>query len=306
MTIIIVRIVRCVCIAFLFGCQAATAQTPTFYYSAYPTGTNGSAANGVEFREQCLYTAADFPGLPAGRVKAIYIRVADTYATGTTGKCVMEAFMAKIGNVADSSFKTTYDTFRTGLTTIYGPDTFSFPCTGVSGQWIKIPVTKGNFHYNPEGAKFAVEVAAGPQSSGNYASFPRILNSNPSKGNLRLIYAFKRTNKMGSIIWPGMDLGFDLGQPAEVEAFSNITSTGLFPNPSTDGRFNISLAAQRPLDGLTITVTSATGQRILQHQYADAGRSVFKEIDLGPVAPGIYFVEIMADRERIVRRVVVQ
>lgn len=306
MTSMIVRIVGCVCLTFWTGILAATAQTPTFYYSAYPTGTNGSAANGVEFKEQCLYTAADFPGMPAGRVKAIYIRVADTYATGTTGKCVMEAFTAKIGNIADSSFKTTYDTFRTGLTTIYGPDTFSFPCAGVSGLWIKIPVTKGNFHYNPEGAKFAVEVGAGPQPPGNYASFPRILNSNPSKGNMRLIYAFKRNNKMGSIGYAGMDLGFDLGQPAEVEAFSNITSIGLFPNPSTDGRFNISLEVQRTLEGLTITVTSATGQRILQRQYANAGRSVFEEIDIGPVAPGVYFAEIMADGERIVRRVVVQ
>src|SRR5690606_31937391 len=155
---------------------------------------------------------------------------------------------ARIGYVGDRSFRNTYDTFRTCLITMYGTDTFAFPCTGAEGLWFRILVIKLSFRYYPLRSMCVFEIVWRPQPAISLVRFPHIINSKPPKGNhLLLIFAYKQSNKVGSIIQAGMDLGFDLGQPAGVEAFSNISSAGLFPNPCTDGRFNISLDAQRPI-----------------------------------------------------------
>jgi len=102
-----------------------------------------------------------------------------------------------------------------------------------------------------------------------------------------------------------MDIGFDL-LPVGVSELSNIRGIGLFPNPATDGRFNISLDAKQAIKEIAVTVTDITGREVLSRQYANPGSSFFEEINLSGAARGMYFVRIVADGEVISRRVSIQ
>ena len=102
-----------------------------------------------------------------------------------------------------------------------------------------------------------------------------------------------------------LDFGFDVATTG-VGTPGNITSFGLFPNPSTDGRFNVSFDAAKAVSETVISVTNATGQLVAQRKYRSKSSSFFEEMSLGTGAKGIYFVEVLADGERIVRKVVVE
>jgi predicted outer membrane repeat protein len=80
----------------------------------------------------------------------------------------------------------------------------------------------------------------------------------------------------------------------------------VYPNPSINGRFNISLDAKQPLKEVSISVTDITGRQVLSRQYANPGKSFFEEINLSGAARGMYFVRIAADGEVISRRVSIQ
>lgn len=80
----------------------------------------------------------------------------------------------------------------------------------------------------------------------------------------------------------------------------------LFPNPATDGRFNISLDAKQAMKEVSITISDITGRQVLSRQYQNPGKSFFEEINLSGVAPGMYFVRIAADGEVVSRRVSVE
>jgi hypothetical protein len=102
-----------------------------------------------------------------------------------------------------------------------------------------------------------------------------------------------------------MDLGFDIAGVG-VGTISNITSFGLFPNPCTDGRFNVSFDAHQSISEATLALTNAMGQTVLGRTYHDVGISFFKEVDISSLANGLYFLEITVDGERLVRRLAVQ
>lgn len=292
------------CMSFL-----ANAQTPAYTYSAWTTGMALSGPNIQEYKQQCIYTSKDFPTMPSGRVKAIYWRIPVNYWTSNTNGsplCYFPNLSLKMGYSADTAFKLTgLDSFRTNLVNLYGPDTFRTPCSGSAGDWIKIPVTKGNFQYTPE-KPFIVEIAIWPKISGT-AGYPSMMGSH-SPGTYRrslyeLNHAATTTFSGGNI---GMDLGIDLGNPSEVVDLSNITSIGLFPIPTTNGRFNVSLDSKDAMKEITITVSSITGQQVLSREYHNAGNSFFQELNMADAAKGIYFVRIAADGEVLTRRIVVE
>ncbi len=93
--------------------------------------------------------------------------------------------------------------------------------------------------------------------------------------------------------------------PNSVDEISNIKGLSLYPNP-TDGRFNVVYTSHRPVENAVITVSNVTGHRILQQQYQNTGTEFMTEVDLSQMARGVYFVELRADDERVIRRVVVK
>jgi hypothetical protein len=91
----------------------------------------------------------------------------------------------------------------------------------------------------------------------------------------------------------------------DVPHLGNISRLLLYPNP-TEGRFSLSFAAHKTVDRATVTVTSITGQTVLEQQYSNAGKEFVAELDLTAMPRGIYLVELKADNERLIRKVIVQ
>lgn len=98
---------------------------------------------------------------------------------------------------------------------------------------------------------------------------------------------------------------FRKGFKTSVGEIANLKDLALFPNPTT-GRFSISFTANTAVKDLQINITNMTGQQIMQQEYKNAGNSFVKELDLGNVARGVYFVEIKADGEKTIRKIVVR
>jgi hypothetical protein len=78
----------------------------------------------------------------------------------------------------------------------------------------------------------------------------------------------------------------------------------IYPNPG-GGHLTISLGG--PAAGQVLVVVRAiTGQEILRQQYEHTGSQSSKTLDISAAAKGIYFVELVAEGQRIVRSVTVQ
>lgn len=283
-------------------------QTPAYTYSDGPN-TQVGGHNIQHFKVQCIYTSKQFPTMPAGRVKAIYFRTPRDYTiVNQNGAplCYFPNLSMKMGYSADTMFKTNaLDSFRTNLVTLYGPDTFRVPCSGPKGTWIKIPVTKGNFQYNPK-EPFIVEIAIWPKVVGT-SSYPGMTSTYYPGSYRTSMYAFDHT---ATTTYNGgnssMDLGIDLGAPSEIVDQGNVTAVGLFPNPATDGRFTLSLEAKAAIRQVGVTVSTPTGHQIMTKTFSNVNTSFFEELGIGSVAPGLYFVRIEADGDVITRRLVIQ
>lgn len=98
---------------------------------------------------------------------------------------------------------------------------------------------------------------------------------------------------------------FRKGWKTSVGEIANLKDLALFPNP-TSGRFSISFNATSAVNDLQIGITNITGQQIMQQEYKNVGHSFTKELDLSTAARGVYFVEIKADGEKTVRKIVVR
>ena len=297
-------------LSFLLHFHIGNAQKPQFAYTYYPAppgtsvGGYGFSQNNIGVKIQSIYYPTDLPGMPAGFVEAVYVRIGNNsfHALSTN----YPAFTVKMGYTNDSTFPNgpgKYDTFKTGLTTVYGPATFVTTLVDTIGYWVKIPVN-GTWSYSTE-RKFVVEIAMGPKN--DTLSFD-LMVINPGKRNkwrsmgdqrdsIRSYYGFRTISPM--------DIGFDI-KSVGVSERSLISSAGIFPNPATGGHFNVSLEGTRALGMVHVEIINALGQSVLSQSYAGVSTAFFQSIDGSGLAPGIYQVTISAGGERIVRRVSIQ
>jgi len=85
-----------------------------------------------------------------------------------------------------------------------------------------------------------------------------------------------------------------------------IDYVSLYPNPS-NGKFIVSVGAPKNMGDIRISVTSITGKQILNASYQAAHTKFVKELDLGNVAKGVYFVEVnTVSGARMVQKLIVQ
>ncbi len=86
---------------------------------------------------------------------------------------------------------------------------------------------------------------------------------------------------------------------------NNVKVLSLYPNP-TSGVATVSYTSDVVVKELELTITNTTGQVISKKVYKAPGKSFTTDVDLSGVARGVYFVELKADGERIVRKLVTQ
>ena len=79
----------------------------------------------------------------------------------------------------------------------------------------------------------------------------------------------------------------------------------LYPNP-TDGRTLLGINSSREIRSISIQIKSITGQLVFAQQAEHVGSKYSASLDLSTQARGIYFVEMIADGERITRKLIVR
>ena len=191
------------------------------------------------------------------------------------------------------------DTFFVDLPLIFSASTFIVPGADTENKWIKIPANAGNFFYDRT-STFVVELMQGPASPQNGIDLNAEFSSTP-----RTLRGFRDSVTSTGANSAITDFGFDIA-PTGVDDARIITSFGLFPNPASDGRFNISFDAGLPVREVKIGITNVIGHRISVLQFHNIGTSFFKEINMSDAPKGVYFIEILADGDRLTRRVVMQ
>lgn len=287
-------------------CFEVSAQLPQYKtpYVKLPGGgvTIGTSDTIHPSRLQIIYKPQDFGSVKAGNISAVYLRYRNI-ASVDTNATVYYNLMINLGHTERQAWRAgnVTDTFATGLSSFYSSPIYARDFkTDSPGTWIKFPANAGNFAYNGS-SNFIVEVAYGPKRTVTPITFTA------NGPGLRTIGGradtFRCMNCAASM--PRIDFGFDLA-PTSVDAVHNITSFGLFPNPVTDGRLAVSFDAQAPVQETAVRVSDATGRQVYSQAWRGGGTSFFRELRLGDMAKGIYFVEVMADGERINRRIVVQ
>lgn len=90
-----------------------------------------------------------------------------------------------------------------------------------------------------------------------------------------------------------------------VETLGNINQFYVFPNP-TEGVFSVSFNALKPVSNATVSVFNLMGIKVTEKQFTQAGKEFSHNFDLSGFSKGVYLVELKADEERIVKRIVVK
>jgi len=90
-----------------------------------------------------------------------------------------------------------------------------------------------------------------------------------------------------------------------VGSINNLQNLVMYPNPS-DGKFKVSFSSQGVIKDLKISISNMTGQQVFAKSYMNTQGQFNTEIDLSGTARGVYFVEFMADGERMIRKLVLK
>jgi len=98
---------------------------------------------------------------------------------------------------------------------------------------------------------------------------------------------------------------FDNVWPTSVGTISGLENLEMYPNP-TIGKFNVNFTANKTINKLQINVSNMTGQQVIQRSYTNTSGQFNAELDMTDQPRGIYFVEFVADGERMIRKLVVR
>jgi hypothetical protein len=294
-----------------------SAQTPQYFWSNY-SGSGSTvnypwnSASHVKF--QCIYYPANFPTAPSGNVSSVYVRVGSP-PYPKSNYSVYRDFSVRIGWTSDSIFNpvslptSPVDSFSffTGLTTVFSSSNFIINGTDTIGKWVKMPLIPNSFYYNKnrnasEGKYFVVEFRLdGPVPEHGFYAMSSLASSTK-----RMLYDYISKTTSASPHMIPLDFGFDIGTPVGIDdaQISNILT--IFPNPSADGRFNIGFNAKQSMKDVNVTIRSMTGAVVYNQHYSNTSTQFNEDLNIGNNARGMYFVELKADGERVVRKLVLQ
>ncbi len=306
-----------VLLCFMLCCLAASAQSPKYSmtYTPHLGGSSGVGIGGgfpakpLSVHVQSITYPSNFPSAPAGTITAFYLR--SRYAN--PAKDTFINFVLKLGYTTKDSFKrvptlANPDTFVTGLTTISQLPQLNMSGTDTEGAWIKIPIGAAangvSFTYMKE-QNLVVDLSIGKPLPVGHTFGLAGFDTHDSRRRLLTDTVGVPVSYFTTYIGIILHIGFDLATTG-VEAEGGITSFGLFPNPATGGRFNVSFDAKQAIREASVTVTDAAGRQVYSKTYLGVGASFFREVNLSGAAPGVYFVKVAADGAVISRRVVIE
>jgi len=86
---------------------------------------------------------------------------------------------------------------------------------------------------------------------------------------------------------------------------SGIEDMSLYPNP-TSGKFSVKFSATNTVKSLDVNVMDMTGQKVMEQSYDNTNGQFVTELDMTGQPRGIYFVEFVADGQKMIRKLVVK
>lgn len=90
--------------------------------------------------------------------------------------------------------------------------------------------------------------------------------------------------------------------PAGIQQTANISEALVYPNPTAD-KFTVAIQAAEFINKLALKITTATGQVVRQQEFEQVGMQFNQELSLAGFASGLYFVEINADGQKMLRKI---
>lgn len=282
----------------------ACAQAPSYSISKWVTGTSSTefTFSSWNHRIQSIYYPSDLKAIPDGAVKYIYFRMGRSIPF-TLDTCTYHNLEIRLGYTTKTQFNlTAEDSLITGITPVYFASTrfFSGLLSGI-GTWLKFPVSDFILDHK---SNLVVEISTGIQPTQNNGKFNLIASNNTNPiGRSIMTAKDSATGPRG--VSQVMDVGFDIN-PTGVAGVSNIQALGLFPNPSIDGYFVLSLESGKAIKTLSVAIMDVTGRTVLRKEYAAVGTEFGQELDARQLAKGSYIVLINADGEKITRKLLLQ
>jgi hypothetical protein len=271
-------------------------STPPIMF--YPIATDSG-------RYQNLYPADEFTGNPPyGRIKNIYLRTGIYGPYGSNVTIYNVNFRLGYSNLSNLD---TVNSLFTNLTLVSHVD--SLTSDTVLGGWIKIPLNmeNTNFYFDPnQNLILGMDVDSGgvDYANNHYIVLLRSYRVNQTFTN----YYISGLTSGSALVEKDrnyFDFGFDL-YPTDVEDITKLTDFTIYPSPAPSGKFTVQFNTKKTINEGTLTVSSITGKEILHEKLGKIAGSFSKTVSLSEAAKGIYFVELVADGERIVRKIVVE
>eukprot|EP01012_Entosiphon_sulcatum_P016928 TRINITY_DN21793_c0_g1_i1.p1 TRINITY_DN21793_c0_g1~~TRINITY_DN21793_c0_g1_i1.p1 ORF type:complete len:800 (+),score=68.82 TRINITY_DN21793_c0_g1_i1:61-2460(+) len=93
--------------------------------------------------------------------------------------------------------------------------------------------------------------------------------------------------------------------PAGIKGTAGINDLGVYPNPAKD-KCKLQFSGAYNAKEVTVTITSITGQKLMQETYNHDGGTFTKELDVAKYTRGVYFVEVAADGIKSTQKLVLE
>lgn len=93
--------------------------------------------------------------------------------------------------------------------------------------------------------------------------------------------------------------------PAGINKVSGINDLGVYPNPAKD-KCKLQFSGAYNAKEVTVTITSITGQKLMQETYSHNGGTFTKDVDVAKYTRGVYFVEVAADGIKATQKLVLE
>lgn len=85
---------------------------------------------------------------------------------------------------------------------------------------------------------------------------------------------------------------------------SNIEAFNVHPNPSS-GKFSVQFSTNSSVKEVKVRVTTISGQLVKEQMYSHDGGMFYQPIDITGQAAGVYFVELNADGQKMIEKLII-
>jgi hypothetical protein len=257
-------------------------------------------------RKQMIYRATDFGNPPSGYIENIYLKIDGSVSSSPLS---FTSFRVQMGMTADTAYEwlgyVGWSQFKTGLVTVLFDTSYTISDTVASNTWLQIPLSTPFLWDTSQ--NLLVDIiytgCSSPVPSFNYLPFS---SRNRSLYGAAGANTGSEQNNDTVESEPLPFFGFDIDPfDVSVNDITKLTQVSLYPNPG-NGLFTMRFHSATSAKKVDISIVSLTGSIVQQKQYENVLGDFSTQIDLRQVPKGFYFLEIRADEEKLLKKLIIQ